>query len=156
MSTHHEKKRLPYSADQMFDLVADVASYPKFLPWCSEALILSREVKNGTETMIADLVISFKVYRERFRSDVILDRAARKITTRYLDGPFKHMESEWRFNFVGETACDVDFEIDFEFKNRMLQTLIGVVFAEAVRRMVAAFEGRARALYGGRLRGTGG
>jgi coenzyme Q-binding protein COQ10 len=148
MSKHREKKRLPYTADQMFDLVADVANYPKFLPWCSEARILSRDTKDGVETMIADLVISFKVYRERFRSEVKIDRSARKIGTRYLDGPFKYMLSEWRFTPAGEGACDVEFDIDFEFKNRALQMLIGIVFEEAVRRMVAAFEGRARVLYG--------
>ena len=139
---------MPYAADRLFDLVADVASYPKFLPWCSDAEVISREAKDGREVMLADLTISFKVHKERFRSEVTLDRAARTIGTRYIDGPFKHMVSEWRFEPASESATDVGFFIDFQFKSRALQMLIGLLFEEAVKRIVSAFESRARALYG--------
>jgi coenzyme Q-binding protein COQ10 len=148
MSQHRERRRLAYPADQLFDLVADVESYPKFLPWCSEAKIVGRETKDGRAVLIADLVISFKVHKERFRSEVTLDRAARVIDTRYVDGPFKHMQSQWRFEPDGEAATMVGFSIDFQFKNRALQMLIGLLFEEAVRRIVSAFEDRARVLYG--------
>ena len=148
MPTHHEIKRLPYTAGQMYDLVADVASYPKFLPWNSAARIRSKTaMPDGSEVMEADLVISFKVFRERFGSRVTLWPALRKIDTEYLDGPFKHMKSTWAFRDV-DGGCEVEFFVDFEFRSRILQVAIGVVFNEAVRLMVRAFERRAMHLYG--------
>jgi coenzyme Q-binding protein COQ10 len=151
MPHHSETKHLPYTADQMYGLVADVDSYPKFLPWNSAARIRSRKpVSDGTtqgEVLEADLVISFKVFRERFGSRVTLWPDARKIDTEYLDGPFKYMRSTWAFRDV-EGGCEVDFMVDFEFKNAILQGIIGVVFNEAMLRVVRAFERRADALYG--------
>ena len=148
MPTHHETKRLPYTAQQMFDLVADVGSYPKFLPWNSAARIRSRQpVAGGGEVMEADLVISFKVFRERFGSRVTLWPEVRKIDTEYLDGPFKHMRSTWQFRDV-EGGCEVEFFVDFEFRNAILQGIIGVVFNDAMQRVVRAFERRAAELHG--------
>ena len=148
MPTHSEKRVLPWTADQMYALVADVARYPEFLPWTSAARIRARSAAaDGSEVLEADLVISFKVFRERFGSRVVLWPAARRIDTEYLDGPFKHMRSHWHF-VATETGCDVDFFVDFEFRNVILQKLIGVVFDEAMRRVVRAFEARAAALYG--------
>ena len=148
MPTHSETKTLPYTADQMYDLVADVAKYPEFLPWCAAARIRSRVPRpDGAEVMAADLVISFKVFRERFGSRVTLWHAAKKIDTEYLDGPFKHMESTWAFRDV-EGGCEVDFFVDFEFRNAILQSVIGVVFNDAMKRIVRAFERRAAELYG--------
>jgi coenzyme Q-binding protein COQ10 len=148
MPTHHEIKRLPYTARQMYDLVADVGSYPKFLPWNSAARIRSRRpIDGGGEVMEADLVISFKVFRERFGSRVTLWPEAQKIDTEYLDGPFKHMRSTWSFRDV-EGGCEVEFFVDFEFRNAILQKVIGVVFNEAMLRIVRAFEDRAKVLYG--------
>lgn len=147
MPTHSETRKLPYSAAQMYDLVADVASYPKFLPWTAAARIRSRTPQpDGSEVMEADLVISFKVFRERFGSHVVLHPADHKIDTRYLDGPFKHMHSTWAFRDV-DGGCEVDFFVDFEFKNKMLQGVIGMVFHEAMLRVVKAFEDRAATLY---------
>jgi coenzyme Q-binding protein COQ10 len=147
MPTHSETRALPYTADQMFDLVADVGSYPKFLPWCAAARVKSRTPFEEGEIMEADLVISFKVFRERFTSRVELNPAKREIHTEYLDGPFRYMQSSWRFT---ETpgGCEVIFYVDFAFKNKILQQLIGVVFNEAMQRIVRAFEARAEALYG--------
>ncbi|KAA2317238.1 type II toxin-antitoxin system RatA family toxin [Pseudooceanicola sediminis] len=147
MPTHSETRNLPYSAQQMYDLVADVGSYPKFLPWCAAARI--REVKpmGDHEVMEADLVISFKVFRERFGSRVTLWPQDRKIDTEYLDGPFRYMKSTWAFRDT-DTGCEVDFFVDFEFKNAVLQGIIGVVFNEAMQRIVRAFERRAAELYG--------
>lgn len=146
MPTHSETRRLPYSADQMYALVADVASYPKFLPWCAAARIRARRPVEAGEEMDADLVISFKVFRERFGSRVELNRAARTIDTRYIDGPFRHMVSTWSFA-EAEGGCDVAFHVDFEFKNAVLQGLIGMVFNDAMQRVVRAFERRAAELY---------
>lgn len=148
MPTHSEKRNLPYSAKAMYDLVADVSRYPEFLPWCSAARIRSREGDSAREVMLADLVISFKVFRERFGSRVVLFEDDMKIDTQYLDGPFKFLTSTWSFRDV-EGGCEVDFFVDFEFKNRILQGVIGVVFNEAMQRIVRAFETRAEELYGG-------
>ena len=148
MPKHTEKRTLPWSAEQMYALVADVARYPEFLPWTSAARIRSRGPgPRGSEVLEADLVISFKVFRERFGSRVVLWPTTRRIDTEYLDGPFKHMRSHWHFTPTA-AGCEVDFFVDFEFRNVILQKLIGVVFDEAMRRVVRAFEARAEALYG--------
>lgn len=148
MPTHSETRHLPYTAQQMYDLVADVAQYPKFLPWCAAARIRSRTPDGASEIMLADLVISFKVFRERFGSRVVLHPEDLKIDTEYLDGPFKFMKSNWAFTEAPDGGCDVSFFVDFEFKNAILQGIIGVVFNEAMQRIVRAFEHRAEDLYG--------
>jgi len=152
MPTHAETRTLPYSAQQMYDLVADVGRYPEFLPWNAAARIRSRTPVTGPggevgEIMEADLVISFKVFRERFGSRVTLWPDAKKIDTEYLDGPFRYMKSNWAFRDV-DGGCEVSFFVDFEFRNAMLQKIIGVVFNEAMHRIVRAFEARAARLYG--------
>jgi len=133
----------------MYALVADVASYPQFLPWTAAARV--RKVTpqaDGSELMEADLVISFKVFRERFGSRVVLWPEDRRIETEYLDGPFKHMRSNWEFRDVSG-GCEVNFDVDFAFKNRLLQSAAELFFYEAMKRVVRAFEERADALYGG-------
>lgn len=147
MTTHSETRKLPYSAQQMFDLVADVGRYNEFLPWCSAARINRRTPIGGGEEIEADLIISFKVFREKFGSRVQLYPEEKRIETAYIDGPFKHMNSTWIFRDVAE-GCEVDFHVDFEFRSAMLQRLIGVVFNEAMQRIVRAFEARAHKLYG--------
>jgi coenzyme Q-binding protein COQ10 len=147
MPTHSETRPMPYSAQQMYDLVADVASYPKFLPWCAAARIRSVTPEGASQVMDADLVISFKVFRERFGSRVVLWPEDKKLDTEYLDGPFKYMKSSWSFTDTDD-GCDVSFFVDFEFKNVVLQGIIGVVFNEAMQRIVKAFEKRAQDLYG--------
>ena len=152
MPNHRDSRNLPYSARQMYDLVADIESYPQFLPWNSAARIRTRTTRpDGAEVIAADLVISFKVFRERFGSRVVLwpeQDGVWKIDTEYLDGPFKYMRSGWSFKDCPEGGCHVEFFVDFEFKNAILQRLIGVVFHEAMSRIVRAFEDRARKLYG--------
>ncbi|SFR48469.1 type II toxin-antitoxin system RatA family toxin [Litoreibacter janthinus] len=150
MPSHREKRKLPYSADQMYALVADVASYPEFLPWCSAARIRSRVAEGEAEVMLADLVISFKVFRERFGSKVTLWQNDMKIDTEYLDGPFKFLKSTWEFHDLETAGCEVEFDVDFEFKNRLLQGAAGLFFNEAMQRIVRAFEERADVLYGAR------
>ena len=147
MPTHSEIRPLPYTAQQMYDLVADVEKYPEFLPWCSASRIRRTYVAGGGKVMEADLVISFKVFRERFGSCVTLFDAQKRIDTEYLDGPFKYMRSDWQFEDTDE-GCNVSFHVDFEFRNAVLQGIIGVVFNEAMHRIVRAFEHRAADLYG--------
>ncbi len=149
MPSHAEVKILPYSPAQMFALVADVARYPEFLPWAAAARIRSRTPCVGGEVMEADLVISFKVFREKFGSRVTL-LGQDKILTEYIDGPFKHLKSTWAFREVAG-GCEVDFSVDFEFRNPILAGIIGLVFNEAMQRIVRAFEARAEQLYGSRV-----
>ena len=146
MPTHNETKILRHSAQQMYDLVANVAAYPEFLPWCAAARIKSVTSDGVSQIMEADLVISFKVFRERFGSRVILHSNQLFIDTEYLDGPFKHMKSTWKFESLSE-GCAATFFVDFEFKNAILQGVIGLVFNEAMQRIVLAFEARAESLY---------
>jgi coenzyme Q-binding protein COQ10 len=143
MPTHAEKKVRPYTPEQLFDLVADVERYPEFLPWAVAARIRSREGNLVT----ADLVIGFKMFRERFTSRVVLDRA-RRIDVSYTEGPFKYLDNHWLFEPMQGGGTCIDFFVDFEFRSAILQRLIGMLFNEAVRRMVHAFEMRAKQLYG--------
>ncbi|MCH2093824.1 MAG: type II toxin-antitoxin system RatA family toxin [Rhodobacteraceae bacterium] len=147
MPTHSETRVLPYTAQQMYDLVADVAAYPQFLPWTAAARIRSRDDRGDHILMLADLVVSFKVFREKFGSRVVLWPETKRIETQYLDGPFKHLVSNWAFHDV-EGGCQVAFDVDFEFKNVILQKAAGLFFFEAMQRIVRAFEDRASALYG--------
>ena len=146
MPVHSETRVLPYTADQMYALVADVAQYPEFLPWTAAARIRSRDDQGDHEVMLADLVISFKVFRESFASRVTLWPAQRRIDTQYIEGPFKHMQSRWDFADV-PGGCEVKFYVDFEFRNRLLQGAAGFFFNEAMQRVVRAFERRAATLY---------
>jgi len=142
--THAERRVLPYTREQLFDLVADVERYPEFLPWCLAAKVRRREGR----VIHADLVIGFRMVRERFTSRVELTPPNR-IDVAYAEGPFKHLTNHWIFE-PAAGGCEIDFYVDFEFRNRVLQKLIEVLFHEAVRRMVSAFESRARTLYGTR------
>ncbi len=147
MPTHAEKRVMPYSAAQMYDLVADIGAYPEFLPWVAGARINSeREVPEG-RVVEADLVVSFKLFREKFGSRVTLRPSERRIDVEYLQGPFKYLKNHWYFAEHPE-GCEIDFFVDFEFRSRALQAVIGLVFNEAMQRIVGAFEARAKALYG--------
>jgi coenzyme Q-binding protein COQ10 len=143
MPTHAEKRLLPYTREQLFDLVADVERYPEFLPWCLAARVRQRTAN----TITADLLIGFRMVRERFTSRVVLDRPDR-IDVSYSEGPFRRLNNHWVFTAQPDGRCLIDFYVDFEFRSRLLQKIIEVLFNEAVKRMVGAFEARARALYG--------
>lgn len=148
MPKHTENRVMPHTPDQMFDMIADVAAYPGFLPWCAAARIRQTQAQpDGTELLEADLVISFKVFRERFGSRVTLDRAQGRIDVEYIDGPFKYLVNHWKFT-PHPDGTEVNFHVDFEFRSKALQAVIGVVFYEAMRRIVGAFEARGKALYG--------
>jgi len=144
MPRHAEQRVLPYTPDQMFDLVADVARYPEFLPWCVGARIR----KQTPTELYCDLIIGFKVFRERFTSRVTLDREHRVIQVAYLDGPMRHLTNRWAFLETGDGHVEIDFFVEFEFRSALLRRAIGGLFHHAVQRMVRAFEARAAEIYG--------
>jgi coenzyme Q-binding protein COQ10 len=148
MATHAERRSVPHSAEQMYALVADVARYPQFLPWCVGARILARERHADHEILVADLIVGFKAFRGQFTSRVTLMPDRNRVDVEYTRGPFKYLNNHWKFIPEADGGCTIDFFIDFEFKNRVFQRLIDTMFNEAVHRMVRAFEDRARALYG--------
>ena len=142
MPTHAETKVVPYRPEQLFNLVADVGKYPQFLPWC-----VGVRIKSSSDTeVVADLAIGFGPFRESFSSRVVLDRP-HQVRVRYENGPFRYLKNQWTFT-PDPRGCRVDFFVDFEFRSRLLQAAIGVVFNEAVRLMVNAFVKRARDVYG--------
>ena len=145
------KHRVQHAAAQMFDLVADVERYPEFVPLCKSLKTRQRKVNaDGTETVLADMTVSFKLVKETFTTRVTLDRANLKILVEYLRGPFSSLENRWTFEPKSDTACDVGFFIAYEFKSRVLATLMGSMFDAAFARFSAAFEKRADKIYGKR------
>lgn len=143
MPKHNETRHLPYTPEQMFDLVADVRSYAQFLPWVSAI-----RVRSDSETeMIADMIVGFKGLSESFTSRVHKERPHR-VHVDYLEGPLSHLSNDWRFRPDGEGGVLIDFEVDFAFKNRLFEMIAGQVFDKALRRMIGAFETRAAQLYG--------
>ena len=145
MTAHAETRILPYTADLMYAVVADVEKYPEFLPWCIGLRVLSRELVKSREVQRAEMLIGFGALRERYISRVILDPAARTIDVTQTDGPFHQLETHWRFTPEGQ-SCRVDFSIVFEFKSRLLGAVAGNAFTHALQKMTDAFEARARAL----------
>lgn len=142
MPTHAEERYLPYPPDKLFALVADVERYPEFLPWCVGCRVRRRE----GAVIYADLMVGFKMIREQFTSKVTLTPSER-IDVEYQKGPFKYLNNHWKF-IPSDGGTRIDFYIDFEFHSVVLRRLLEPLFNEAVRRMVSAFEHRARALYG--------
>ena len=139
----HEVRRLPYSAEQMFDLVADVARYGEFLPW-----VKATRVRSDTESeLIADMLVGFSAIREKFASRVE-KRRPEEIRVHYIDGPLRDLDNRWLFRALGPHECEVDFTVDFAFRNALFEKLAGQYFDRAFHKMVAAFEARAAQLYG--------
>ncbi|MBN9143903.1 coenzyme Q-binding protein COQ10 [Novosphingobium sp. SG751A] len=143
MPSIHETRRLPYSAKQMFDLVADVGRYGEFLPW----VVATRVKSNDGREMVADMLVGFKMLREKFTSRVVFD-APRELTVHYLDGPMRDLDNVWKFRDV-DGGCELEFDVSFTFRNPLFESLAGQYFDKAFRKMVAAFEERAAKLYGG-------
>ena len=142
MTTHKEIRVIPHKPEHLYALVADVKSYPEFLPWCMGA-----RVRESSDTaMRADLMIGFRLYREKFTSYVDLDQEARTINVEYADGPFKYLKNAWVFR-PHPDGCEIDFYVDFEFKSALFQSVVETLFGEAVKKMVRAFETRADALH---------
>jgi coenzyme Q-binding protein COQ10 len=143
MPRHSETKHLPYTPEQLFDLVADIARYDEFLPW-----VVAVRVRSSTEKeTVADLVVGFNAFKERFTSRVVKDRPGR-ICVDYVEGPLKYLHNEWKFDRAADGGTQLCFAVDFAFKSRLFETLAGSMFDRALRRMTTAFEQRAAALYG--------
>ena len=144
MPKHSETRHLPYTPEQLFELVADVRRYAEFLPW-----VVAVRVRSDSETeMVADLVVGFKAIKETFTSRVHKRRAQHEIEIDYVDGPLKHLHNSWRFKSDGQGGTNIDFCVDFAFKNRIFEMLAGQMFDRALRKMIGAFCERAHALYG--------
>lgn len=153
MTAHAERRRVPYSPQQMFDLVADVGAYPEFIPWISGARIRKRSATNeGGDRFEADLVVSFKVFRESYTSMVTTYPPTReapgRIDVEAISGPFKKLVTRYVFHPVEGGGCEMGFDVEFAFSNRLLQRAAGAAFDLAMRRVVTAFEERAKVLYG--------
>lgn len=143
MPTHSEERFLPYQPEDLFDLVADIESYPKFLPWCSAARINDRD----GDIVFAELVINFKAFRESYISRVELHKDTKEISVSLVQGPFQHLQNEWKFSPHGKGTM-VEFDIDFAFRSKILEKLISNMFLGACKKMIAAFEARAKTIYG--------
>jgi coenzyme Q-binding protein COQ10 len=148
MHVYETRHPVAHTADDMFALVARVEDYPKFLPLCEAIEVKSRETGEGKEVVVATMTVGSGLIRERFTTQVHLDRAARTILVEYLDGPFAFLENRWQFQPNGARACDVEFYIAYAFRSRLFERLIGRLFAKAVERYTRAFEARADAVYG--------
>ena len=149
MPRFSNRRRVQHRAEQMFDLVADVERYPDFVPLCQALKVRQRKQNgDGTETVVCDMTVSFKLVKETFTSEVTLDKAHLKILVRYLKGPFSNLENRWSFEAKGEEACDVGFFIAYDFKSRMLAMLMGTMFDAAFAKFSTAFEKRADVVYG--------
>ncbi|ABS64742.1 cyclase/dehydrase [Parvibaculum lavamentivorans DS-1] len=155
MAAHEHVRDVPYAPEEMFSLVAGIDRYPEFLPWCSGARIRRREMENGKEVLLADLIVSYKVFREQFTSRVTLDREAFIIDVGYVQGPFSYLHNNWRFEPLPDGGTRIHFCIDFEFRSATLQKMIGAVFSKAFGRMMEAFIARADELYGVRETSAG-
>lgn len=146
---HVEKVHpVDHTADNMFDLVADVEKYPEFVPLCQRLTITSRREKQGREILTADMTAGYKSIRETFTCQVILNREEHTIDVSYIDGPFKYLKNRWRFESTGLSSCKVHFSLDYEFKSRALSMLMGSMFDRAFARFTQAFEERADQIYG--------
>lgn len=150
MPRHSEQRDLPYPPSLLFDVVADIERYPEFLPWCLAARIRER----NDNLVVADMMIGFRGLKESFTSRVSLDRPQLKIDVTYEDGPFKYLNNHWIFEENNDGHCHLDFFVDFEFRSRVLATLMDMLFHKAVQRMVAAFESRAAKLYNSDMAST--
>jgi coenzyme Q-binding protein COQ10 len=148
MHIFETRQRVGHSAEEMFALVSSVEDYPQFLPLCEALEVKGREFGGGKEKLIATMTVGYRLIRESFTTEVILDKASRTIFVTYLDGPFAHLENRWRFEPVDVETSEIDFYISYSFRSRLLEHLMGGLFAKAVRKYTEAFEARADAIYG--------
>ncbi len=149
MPAFETTRRVPHTARNMFDLVADAERYPQFLPLCEALHIRGRQtMADGREILVADMTVAFKMVRETYTSRVVLDRAANRIDVAYLDGPFEHLDNRWTFRDLEDGGCEVGFFIDYAFKSRTLSALMGAMFDKAFHKFSEAFAKRADEVYG--------
>ena len=139
---YQETRIVPFAAELMYRVVSDVERYPEFLPW-----VLGLRVKSRSENVvIAEMMVGYKSFREKYTSRVALDPAQCRVDVTQAEGPFRKLENHWRFVPVTPDSCEVHFAIDFEFRNRLLGAVAGAAFEKALHRMTEAFEARAAAL----------
>ncbi|MEZ0259361.1 MAG: type II toxin-antitoxin system RatA family toxin [Alphaproteobacteria bacterium] len=143
MPSHAEKRVLPYTSEQLFDLVMDIEKYPEFMPWCIATRINSR----GKDVLNADVIVGYKVFREKFNSTVVFKRP-KTIEVEYKQGPMKHLQNRWAFKDIKGGQCEVDFYIEFSMKSKMFETLVDQFFHRVLVKMINSFEDRAAELYG--------
>lgn len=149
MPAHEHVRDVVYAAQDMFTLVSDIERYPEFLPWCNGARIRRRDIVDGKDVLLADLIVAYKVFREQFTSRVTLDRETLEINVGYVQGPFSYLHNTWRFEPLPGGGSRIHFCIDFEFRSATLQKMIGAVFSRAFGRLMEAFITRADSLSGG-------
>lgn len=149
MTERRTQTEVAHSAQEMFNLVADVERYPEFLPWCVALRVVERELHEGSGKLLADMVVAYRVFREQFRSEVLLDAAGKRIDVYYVDGPFERLHNNWRFEDKADGSSFVHFHIEFEFRNLILQTAARAVFERAFAKMSDAFIKRAGEIYSG-------
>jgi coenzyme Q-binding protein COQ10 len=147
MPKFETRRLVKHSPDRMYDLVADIESYPQFLPLCDALVIRTRKERDGKALLVADMTVGYKAIKETFATQVLLNPAERGIDVKYIDGPFKYLDSRWRFEDLADGGCAVVFFIDYEFKNRILGALMGSMFERAFRMFAEAFEARADKIY---------
>ncbi|PLX39475.1 MAG: ubiquinone-binding protein [Hyphomicrobiales bacterium] len=149
MARFETKHRVQHSAENMFALVADVEQYPQFVPLCQSTAVRGRkDLGDGSEMIVADMTVAYKLVRETFTSRAHFDRPKMEINVSYLDGPFHHLDNRWRFDPVDDATCDVHFYIDYEFRSRLLGSLMGTMFGLVFGKFSEAFEKRADQIYG--------
>lgn len=149
MPSFQTNRHVQHSADDMFDLVADVEKYPRFVPLCQSLKVRGRrELEDGRVVLISDMTVAYKLFSETFATRVTLDKTSRRITVEYLEGPFQKLENHWDFKPASENACDVEFYISYEFRSRTLGAVMGTMFDKAFRKFASAFEARADEVYG--------
>jgi coenzyme Q-binding protein COQ10 len=142
-----KRQRVEHSAGKMFDLVADIERYPEFVPLCESLTVRSRRNKGKKTILVADMAVGYKSIKQKFTSQILLDREELVIDVKYIDGPFKRMDNQWRFFPISDSESEVEFYIDYEFRSRTLGLLMGAMFDQAFRRFTAAFEERANRIY---------
>ena len=147
MKTYSSNRVVAHSPQDMFDLVADIERYPEFVPLCTGLRVKSRDTDGALETIVALMQVSYKMFREAYTSRVVLDRDAMTIDVTQTSGPFKTLENHWHFEAIGEGKTQVNFELRYEFKSRLLQATAGAFVDQAFSRFAEAFEKRADALY---------
>ena len=147
MPKQEERKTVNYTKDQMFDLVANIDQYSEFLPWCNNSRIIDRKIEEDREIVIADLEIGYDQFVYTYRSEVILNLDKSKISVRNLDGPFKYLVNNWKFIYVDQNKCEIQFDIDFELNISLLDILMKKFFDLAFQKMVDAFISRANEIY---------
>jgi coenzyme Q-binding protein COQ10 len=148
MPQYQTSRHVQHSAAHMFELVADVERYPEFVPLCRSLRVRGRSAENGHDVITATMTVAYKLLSESFTTRIILDREANEIRVSYIDGPFRYLENVWSFEPTGETSCRIGFRIDYEFRSRILQALMGAAFDTAFRKFANAFEARADQIYG--------